>query len=266
MPTLAVSKADLFYDVEGAGAPIAFLNGIAMTTQSWTPYLERFRREGYRCVLHDFRGQLRSEKPEEAYSLEQHADDFVALLDALGIETCHLVGTSYGGEVGVHVAAAYPERVQTLSLIACAPRPGLLERVTAAVWSGTAFNDGVVRAWIPSFPSLTRFSWQLGAPSQELPQAYFSGLLRLIRASMQRDLTEHLERITVPALVLCGALDGLKPVSASTELAERLPDAELHVVPGAGHTVVLEQPAAVYAALAPFIARHPIPASASAEA
>ena len=68
--------------LDGEGEPIAFLNGVLMTVDSWKLQTHEISLR-FRCVMHDFRGQLRSSKPDEPWSLEDHARDLVALLDHL---------------------------------------------------------------------------------------------------------------------------------------------------------------------------------------
>ena len=116
MPVKTIGGVELYYEIAGTGREaVAFINGIGMTVDSWQPIGERFLGRGFRCLFHDCRGQLRSAKPVDGdFSMEQHATDFVELLDALGFDKVHVVGTSYGSEIGMLVACAYSERIETL--------------------------------------------------------------------------------------------------------------------------------------------------------
>lgn len=80
-----------------------------MTMRSWALQVPRLSAR-FRCVLHDFRGQLRSGTPGN-YTLAQHVDDVRALLDHLGIERADVAGTSYGGEIGMLFAHALRAKV-----------------------------------------------------------------------------------------------------------------------------------------------------------
>jgi pimeloyl-ACP methyl ester carboxylesterase len=66
MPVQELNGVHIHYDIAGEGEPLVFLNGVMMTTQSWVLQTSLFRQR-YRCVLHDFRGQLLSDKPEEPW-------------------------------------------------------------------------------------------------------------------------------------------------------------------------------------------------------
>ena len=70
----------------------------------WAPVATLVARR-HRVLLHDFRGQLQSGKPREPWTMARHAEDLARLLDHLDMGPCHLVGTSYGGEVAMILAA-----------------------------------------------------------------------------------------------------------------------------------------------------------------
>jgi 3-oxoadipate enol-lactonase len=252
----AAGGAAIAYSVEGEGEPVAFLNGVMMTMQSWVLQKPEFLKR-YRCIFHDFRGQLLSPAPEEPFTLQTHVEDLVQLLDHLGIERCHLIGTSYGGEVGLMFAAAHPHRVRSVAAVAAVSwvDPPLAERVRA--WSSVARTDrsALYRTTIAdNFSEQFRETngWILEQGEARLaahPDRYFADLARLVDAFLNLDLRPQLRSITAPALVMCGELDALKPVGASREIAASIPGAEFLLVPDAGHAVVIEKAAEVNTAL-----------------
>jgi 3-oxoadipate enol-lactonase len=112
----------------GAGDPVLLMNGGLMTFLAWQPVAAGL--EDRHCVIgFDFRGMLMSPGAPPA-SLDGHVADVVALLDHLGVPRVHAVGTSFGAEVAVLLAAAQPARVGSLALITAA------ERISADVWKG----------------------------------------------------------------------------------------------------------------------------------
>jgi pimeloyl-ACP methyl ester carboxylesterase len=92
-----VNDTKIYYEICGKGEYVAFLNGIFMSTQSFSQFLPLFSKK-YSVLLHDFRGQWNSGKEGEKYSLELHSKDFYKLLNELKIEKINIVGVSYGGE------------------------------------------------------------------------------------------------------------------------------------------------------------------------
>jgi 3-oxoadipate enol-lactonase len=266
MPTKKIADVALYYEMDGVGpATVAFLNGIAMTVKSWQPIREHLVAGGFRCLLHDFRGQLCSDKPTDSpYSLDLHAADFLGLLDALSLESVHLVGTSYGAEIGMIFAYSYPERVRTLTLIAAASELDGLLRAAAKSWQAAA-DCGAV----PFFRCMAPWAYcsQYLTQNQQLLQAqeeattrfapdFFVAFKELVRAFLQLDITVELERIACPTLVICADQDLLKGPRFSRLIHDRIANSELVVIPGAAHAVVLEQPERVADRAIEFIDRH----------
>jgi 3-oxoadipate enol-lactonase len=256
-------QASIAYEIIGEGEPVAFLNGVMMTIQSWVLQKAPFTSR-YRCLFHDFRGQLLSPAPDEPFTLETHADDLLALLDHLEIRTCHLVGTSYGGEVGMVFALKYPERVSSLAVISSVSHVDAELDGRVEAWASKALED---RDALYRFTLYDNFSakfletsgWILEQGEARLrayPAKYFEDLARLVAAFRQIDLRAALAGLAVPTLLMCGELDALKPVRYSREMAEAIPEAEFLMVPGAGHAVVIEKAAEVNTALLGWIEKN----------
>ena len=251
-----MAVVEVFFETAGEGEPIVLLNGVMMTTQSWVFQTRRLAAT-HRVVLHDFRGQLRSPYAGPI-AMDDHIGDLAALLDRLGIERAHVVGTSYGGEVGMLFALAHPERVRTLSVIACASHvePPLREAVT--LWRDTPpeelYDVTAPYNFSPAF--LTPALLEAGASRlRSYPAEFFSGFRALCDAFLNLDITGRLHEINVPALVMCGSLDALKPPRYSEIIASRIPNARLEILEDAGHAVFLEKHETVNEKLLAFLAR-----------
>ena len=226
-----------------------------MTMQSWALQVPRLSSR-FRCVLHDFRGQLRSGKPGR-YTLQQHVDDVRALLDLLGIERADVAGTSYGGEIGMLFALAHPERVRRLIVIACVAEADDALRARVRRWIDVArhhplrlydatVHDNFSEAFLtPQFIELGR------ERLRTYPLEWFGAFAELCEAALT--LRTDVSKLVVPTLIVCGENDALKPVAHSRAIAAGVPDARLVTVPGAGHAVVIEKPDAVSAAIESFL-------------
>lgn len=262
MPDFQHNSIRIHWESSGRGEPVAFLNGVLMSTQSWKLQTLAIDAQ-YHCLLHDFRGQLLSSKPSVAWTMEDHAQDFLELLDNLGIGSCHIVGTSYGGEVGMLFAAKWPERVRSLSVISSVSEVGADVDSIVCEWRQAAIEapETLYRTMLP-----TTFSPQFLAANPMLIElgeerlrncdaAFFQAFARLIDAFRQINITPCLNDIRCPVLVMVGEQDQLKPPRYSRLIAERIKDAELVVVPRAAHAVVLEQPESVNAELLGFLRR-----------
>jgi len=259
--TVHLNDVEVHYELHGReDAPVvAFLNGILMTTRSWVLQRPVFERR-YRCLYHDFRGQLMSGKPAGPYSFEQHVADLVALLDHLGIERCHLVGTSYGGEVGLLFAALHRKRALSVSAIACVDHLEPLLRRQVDLWSAAGADAGALFRISAPFNYSNRF---LAAESvlleqgerrlAEVPPDFYVGFERLLDCFATLDLRPHLPDVACPTLVLCGEQDILKPPHYSRRIAATVQHAEMLTVPEAGHAVVIERADTVNTAVLGFL-------------
>ena len=120
----------LTYRTDGHGEPVLLLNGGMMTFTAWEPIAVALAPR-FQVVRCDFRGQLLSPGEPEP-SLEAHVRDLVELIDGLELDRVHVVGTSYGGLVGLLFAALHPERTASVTAIAATGR------ITPEFWESTA--------------------------------------------------------------------------------------------------------------------------------
>jgi 3-oxoadipate enol-lactonase len=257
MPKVHVNDVDLYYELHGPeGAPVvALLNGVLMSTASWayqTPVISQY----YRLLLHDCRGQGRSDHPAGPYSMEGHAEDFVALLDALEMESAHVAGISYGGEIAQLLGIRWPERVRSLFLSSTVSEVQPVLRGIVESWIAAAerrdgellyrcsVTDNFSQPWLAAHPN-----WgELSIPRYE--QLDFDAVVALCEAFLEIDWTAELGRIAAPTMVVVGELDALKPLEPYGRiLADEIPGAELVIIGAGGHAVCVERPQAWNAAL-----------------
>jgi len=251
----------IYRETQGAGEPLVLLNGIMMSTASWALQLPRLTPR-YQCILHDFRGQLRSPAEEPSWPIESHADDLRDLLDEIGADRVHVVGTSYGGEVGMIFAYTYPERVRSLVVIASTSRADEGMRQSAMGGAHLArqapdrlFDSSARKFYSPEFiaahPELVE---QGRARLRACPPAFFEGYAKLCEAFAVLDITDKLRGIRCPTLVVAAERDTLKPVECSRTIVDHIPGARLKIIEGAGHAVVVEKPDAVSESVLEFCA------------
>jgi pimeloyl-ACP methyl ester carboxylesterase len=243
----------LTHRIEGPlSAPVVLLlNGGMMSILAWDEAAAVLAPD-YRVVRCDFRGQLlTSELPPP--DLAAHATDVEVLLDHLGLARVHVVGTSFGGEVGLLLAAQHPERVASVlaATVVDYPPPSMQaigDRLVALCEHAIATGDGRPFfaamneiAFSPAFRA--RFAAELAARAGSLtglPPVWFSGGALLLQAINRMDLRPELHRIACPTLVIIAERDELMPAERSLAVATAIPGAEVVVVPGSGHALVVE--------------------------
>ncbi len=262
MPTVNVNGVDLYYELHGDGpATLVLNNGIIASTGTWAAQLPALTPH-VRVLLYDMRGQGRSTKwrpGDPDYTWAQHAADLAALLDALDIESAHIGGISYGGELTQVFALTYPDRCRSLII---ADAVSHVEPMLAAIvdsWARiAAFGDHETfyrSTWYWNFSEAffaSRYDFLISridaARALDLPS-----VIQLCRCFLTMDTTVRLPEIALPTCVLVGERDILKPPHYSETIAQAIPNARLHVIPGAGHASFLEQPDAFNRILVDFL-------------
>ena len=181
------------------------------------------------------------------------AADAARLLDALEVESAHVLGASFGGMVAQELAIRFPERVRALVLAGATPggpRAVLpnLEELAAILGQAALALPREGPPWIGALLFSPEFRRRHPERVRELVPLFLRhlpppwGLAARWWASVYHDTVSRLPEIQAPTLVMHGERDGTAPVGAAHLLAERIPDAELAIVPEAGHAFALEAP------------------------
>lgn len=254
----------LHYDAIGrrSATPLLMIQGLGADKHLWD--LQRYVfATRYRVVAHDNRGSGRSDKPFGAYSLEQMAADAISVLDHAGIDTAHVVGASMGGAISQVLAIMYPHRIRSLSLVCTSCSNHQWRRDLLASWADVAEEQGMgamtaqAARWVIGPRSLRRMlpavGW-LGPLATSRPSHGFTGQVRAI-LDADDGLRDHLGSITVPACVIVGNQDVLTPRGDSEELADLIPTAELSVLSGAAHGLMVEHAMTFNRVLGDFLER-----------
>lgn len=243
----------LTHRLEGEGEPLLLLNGGMMTFAAWEPVAAPLRPR-FRLVLCDFRGQLRT--PGEAHrELAGNVTDLAALLDHLEIERAHLLGASFGAEVGLLMAARLPARVRSLIAVTAtdvaspAMRRGVAElrEVTAQVLAGGEaglFYDALVpEIYSPAYRRAHAEELALRrGQAAATPREWYQGLEGILAATESLDLRPWLGEIRCPTLVVAAGDDRVMPPERSRALAAAIPSARLVEHATSGHALVVEEP------------------------
>jgi pimeloyl-ACP methyl ester carboxylesterase len=245
----AADGTRLHYQVTGRpGTPPALLiQGLGADKHLWD--LQRFGLAwSMRALALDNRGAGRSDKPHGPYSLAQMADDAIAVLDHAGFDTAHVIGASMGGAISQILALNHPERVRSLTLACTACRNHPWRRELLASWAATAGDQGMgtmtrdAARWVIGPRSFRRLMPAIGWLGPLALGGPVHGFAAQVDAILAADdgLPADLAAIDVPTLVVVGNQDILTPRGDSEELAELIPTAELVVISGAAHGLMVE--------------------------
>ena len=244
-------------ELAGEGPPLLLLHGFTGSAAAWQPFAAAW--PGFRTIAVDLIGHGASDAPadEERYTMARCVADVIALLDALGIGRIAVLGYSMGGRVALHLALAVPDRITALVLEGASPGIEDADERRARVASDRALADDIERdgvdAFVDRWQALPPFATQARLPdavrrrlrAQRVNNSAggLANSLRGMGAATTEPLLARLHELPMPVLLVAGEHDA-KYRALALAMRDRMPDARVRIVPDAGHTVHLEQPAA----------------------
>lgn len=253
MPLITVNDHEFFYREQGTDSAALFVHGFPLDSTMW---LEQIRSlsDSRRCIAPDLRGFGRSSpSTRSVLSMEGHAEDCVAMLDALGIEKVDLVGLSMGGYVALALAEYHPERLRTLALVDTKSTEDSADakagRDAAAVRAAGEGRSGLAADMIGVLVSDSASIWTRARLRTMIESTPVESIVAALVGMKHRpDRTTALSNLSIPVAVIVGEHDVLSPIAEADHMAVAA-GGTLTVVPGVGHMSPIEEPATVAAAL-----------------
>lgn len=246
MPYIESNGINIYYEERGSGEPLLLIMGITAPGSVWEDHVS-YWQDHFRCILFDNRGVGRSDKPEGPYTSAQMADDSAGLLEALEIPSAKVVGVSMGSIIAQQLALRHPENVQCLVQMCPWAR---CDRKTEAVFRHMMHIKAHLRPeQFMNFIQLLIFdktSWdddtvyrdlmegRQEAALDPLPQP-LHGLEGQAEACIHHHVLDELHKIEQPCLVIGGKEDRFVPSWMVREVAEGMPNSELHMYANSGH-------------------------------
>ena len=255
MPHAQLKDIALFYERAGQGEPLLFISGTGGDLRNRPGVFEGPMPKSFDVLAYDQRGLGQSDKPDQPYVMADYADDAAGLMDALGWDTAHVVGASFGGMVAQEFALRHPARVRRL-VLACTSPGG--EGGASFPFHAIDHLQGDARAahlipisdtrrdaaWSDAHPE---FQAQLLAMSRD---AYAGepgramGARRQLEARAAHDVWDRLPGLNIPTLIAAGKFDGVALPASQFNLALQIPGSTLRFFDG-GHMFMIQDRAAL---------------------
>jgi len=254
------NSVDCVYTVEGNGPPLFMIHGIGARRSGWARLAEHLKAD-FTCISYDLRGHGESPLPDAPFGLDELVEDLEALRKRLGIERAHVIGHSLGGMIGPAYALRYPQHVLSL---------GLLSTAAFRTEEDSAKVRGVVRAMEekgigPVLDTLVDrwftdtfvrehsevIEWRKKQVVDTNPEVF----LNVFRIYAETEMAPWLHKVTAPSLVLTGELDGGCNPRLNRQIADALPHAELVILEGLKHAILIEASERVAPPVADFLRR-----------
>jgi pimeloyl-ACP methyl ester carboxylesterase len=223
----------VYHEVEGQGPPLLLHHGLSGSSQDWRTngYVAGLRND-YRVIVLDARRHGNSDKPHdpEAYAEETRVGDVTAVLDALGIDSCHFFGYSLGGIVGLRVAKYVPQRIRSVI-------------VGGAGTSGATLNtlNPSRRKLLEAGPEAVIAAWEKAEGVPMLPECKAQVRASDFIASIAMQdcpwpgVETDLPSMTTPFLIFAGEADSYFANRDLRTMFKGLPNAALFTLPGLDH-------------------------------
>lgn len=247
-----INGAQLYYEINGQGTPLVLIHAGVADSRMWEAQVVEFIKN-FRVIRYDLRGFGQSPMPTGRFA---HYEDLRGLLDFLRVKQAAIVGLSYGGQVALDFALAYPERVTALVMGAPATVGGSEpseaiqqfgeeeESLLAAgdLASATALNvrmwvDGPQRAPDQVDATIRELVYTMQLHAFSLPVPEDVAIDRLTPPAIAR-----LGEVSVPTLILAGDLDVPGVAELAEQLATQIPGAQKVILSGVAHMINLERP------------------------
>lgn len=257
MPCIKTTGLRIYYERQGIGCPVLLIGGVGGDLRCKPGLLESELVNRFDLLTFDQRGTGQTDKPDSPYTMMQYARDAAELMDAVGWNSSHVVGVSFGGMVAQELALQFPRYVHSLVLACTAPGGAggssyplhELSDLAPAERSRKMLAIADVRrneAWQAAHPQETEQLLQQAAaaasPFLKEPGGIM-GITRQIEARSHHDSYARLPRIQVPVLVCGGRYDGQAAPEVVENLHRQIPGAEIRFFEG-GHQFLNEDPEA----------------------
>jgi pimeloyl-ACP methyl ester carboxylesterase len=259
MPTRNLNGVTFYYEDRGNGPPVVLVHAFPVDSRMWESQLSDLSSH-WRVIAPDLRGFGRS-TASDPLTIESMAADLHALLGEIGALPCVLGGISMGGYIGLAYALKYATDLRALILIDTKAEADNSEQKEARMANARlARAEGAKAIAEKMLPKMLADETPHRRPAvsaalrklmEQCPPATIEHALLAMRD--RPDQSANLSSIPVPALVIVGENDSITPIAAAQSMQNRIPNAQLAVIRGAGHMSPMEQPAQVNRAIRQFL-------------
>lgn len=243
----------VFYTVDGVGKPILILNGIMMSTRSWTAFVHSLAEKNQFIRL-DFFDQGQSAKlPGETYTQEIQVDLINALLKHLNLTKVNLVGISYGGEVAIQFAIKYPASVDRMVLFNTTAYTSPWLKDIGRGWiaagktrNGLAYYQTAIPVIYSPHYYESKLEWMKKREALLVPifsnPEFLDAMERLTVSAESYDVRDKIGQVKAKTLVVTAEEDYLTPIDNQKYLYDHIAGSEWIKIPVSGHASMYERP------------------------
>lgn len=250
MPIAAELYYTFYRQAEKDTLPVVLIHGAAGNYLSWATGIRRLK--GFEVYTLDLPGHGKSAAQDAQQSVAGFAKVVINWLDTVGLHRAVFVGHSMGGAIALELGISYPEHVLGLGLVSTGVRLRITPKLLGLASNPATFHKAVEFMAANSFGKGASLRL-VELATKRMVETRPSVLQGDLRACDDFDVKDQINNLGRPVVVICGDEDKMTPLHYSQFLAGTIPDAQLHIIPDAGHMVILEKPNEVAAALISFL-------------
>lgn len=244
MPNFDANGVELYFEEAGEGTPLVLIHGLTANLRTFQEEVDYFK-DNFRVITYDCRGHGRSDKPL-SFTLNDHIEDVVALLDHLGIEKAHVLGVSMGSYIAQGVVLAHPERVDKLVLVVSksngktSSTMELFNRYADEIegMDEQQQQKHLFKYMFHNMAAVEEWQEETGLNEQDLTIVQQAAANKALEGF---DFRGALPTVASPTLVISGTHDGLNPPERGKELAGLIPDSVFVEFENSGHAPNVEE-------------------------
>jgi 3-oxoadipate enol-lactonase len=258
MPQINSNGVNINYEISGQGDPLLLIMGFGMSGAAWVPMLPFL--SGFQCIYFDNRGTGLSDKPEGPYTVVEMAEDASNLISALGLGRVRVYGISMGGMITQELVLRHPEQV-SMAVLGCTTPGGpeairasdeVLQTLVAATKllavDAEAGVDMVMPLLFPpefivAHPEIRQLMLLARTLAPPTPPETADKLLAGI---VEFNAFDRLDQIKCRVMIVHGDKDILVPPGNAALIKTHIPEAELYIIPGAGHSYAAVDPVGIH--------------------
>ena len=249
MPEVQINGTTIHYDKKGGGEPLVMIPFLTADHACFAFQMPAYA-EHFSCYAVDLRGSGDTGNGNLECTMRQFVEDTAAFVDSIGAERVHILGYSLGGAVAMSFAAAYPERVLSLSLHSTWPRSDRYLSTVVRNWQFVAEElDDVCETAITAI-----FPWCFTPERYEEPE-FIDGIVNFARSRPRQSVPDFLEHsaavighdvldalpnVTAPTQISFGTEDVITSTRFAEPMMHAIPHAELEVFEACSHAPFLE--------------------------
>lgn len=251
MPYLETRNMKIYYKEYGRGEPIVFLSGVAMSTNSWSPFIKSVTKN-YKMIVVDLMDQGKTQGFEDDYTIETQADVLKEFLNNINVLKVHLVGMSYGGKVALTFALKYMDMVNSLSLVNTDGYTTKYNQELARSWvlaAATLNGELFSSVLLPSMYSISYYENNFEKMKEKenyfikiLSKDWYERFYRIILSSKSYNIQDKIHEINVPTLIITSDEDKTIPKKSQEIVHQKIRNSKWIIIKDTGHAIMYEKP------------------------